>query len=508
MTPNPHIPEGLDPEIVEILETCCRSTKAFCQVFQSDIFDCEFSKGHDQLFELLDDPAKQKVAIAMPRGWGKTSIVNQAFITREIVFHNRNYIIPISSTGASATEFSENTKAALLTNEMIVNTFGSITTKNEGPLKDPFSTLEWVTSNGIKVKPRGARQQVRGGLFRGHRPDLFVVDDLEDDEHVESEEQRKKLMKWFFSALKNSVRLDDPNWRIIVVGTILHEDSLLSNLLDPDKFPGWSTIRLEHCDANNKSNWPERFSDEDCAKLKEEYKTAGDLDTFYREYRNLPIAIESRGFKPEYFKSYTETEYTLNNDRNVETAILLDPARTLATGSANTAIAGVSFNTMTNTLYVREIVEGKFYPDELYDEAFAMAERLNAIIIAPEVTGLNEYIMQPLRSEMEKRGVHYILIEVKPRQGKTGAKRSGGLVPLYRQGHVLHNPTACGRLEEYLLMWPRPKRWDAIDAVAGIIYVMDDGERFFTPQEDQEVDIEAEYREIDYDAPLALPSMC
>ena len=79
-----------------------------------------------------------------------------------------------------------------------------------------------------------------------------------------------------------------------------------------------------------------------------------------------------------------------------------------------------------------------------FTEAFAMAARINAIVIAPEVTSLHEYITHPIQDYMSRKGLYYELIEVNPRQGKTGMKRSGALVPMYRQGLIYHNAVACG----------------------------------------------------------------
>lgn len=495
------VKEDVDPELEDLLVECYIHTDMFCKTFMPKTFWKPFSKEHKRVFEALDDETIQKLVIAMPRGWGKTSIMNKAYPAKKIVFQDKHYVIPISSTGPSAKEFSENLKDELLNNENLIDIFGPIRADETGKGGDPFSTLEWVTDTGIKVMPRGAGQQIRGRIFKMYRPDLYLVDDIEDDEGVESEEQRYKLKKWFFSAVKNSVEFCDPTWRIVVIGTVLHEDSLLSNLLE---LPDWHSIRVEVCDDSGVSNWPEHQSDEQIVAQKEEYKKAGLLPVWYREFRNIPISIEDRGFKPNYFHSYDETEEELNANPNIESVVLADPAKTLKEGSADTAIVGVSINVITNKWYVRDVVYGKMSPGDTYDEMFAMAARINALVLAPEVTGLNEYITYPLRNEMLKKGLHYIIIEVKPRQGKTGPKRSGGLVPLYRGGHVLHNRTACGPLETDLLQWPRPRRWDIIDALAGFIFVLDEGEKFFSPPEG---DIEDEYDKIDYEEPLIIDTI-
>jgi hypothetical protein len=186
--------------------------------------------------------------------------------------------------------------------------------------------------------------------------------------------------------------------------------------------------------------------------------------------------------------------------------VMADPARSMIKGSAKTAVVGVGVNVRTNYWYVRKVVKGTMYPDELYDVMFQVAEKINATILAPEVTGLSEYIMYPLKNEMHKRGLNFHLVEVKPKQGKTGQKRSGGLVPLYKQGHVFHNKEECGSLEENLMLWPRPSEWDEIDALAGVLYVLEEFEEYFTPINEPDtfdkVGVEHEYDDLEYEEPV------
>jgi len=486
-------------EVEDILVECYRNVETFGKTFFPEAFTRPFSNNHRKLLEILDDDSKQLVAIAAYRGFGKSTIVNLTYPAREILFRKRKYIISVSASENAAVEQTESMKGALEGSEEITRLFGPIRSEYVSS-SDSFSKKEWVTSTGTKILPRGAGQQVRGRRHGFARPDLIIVDDLENDEAVESEDRRKKLKEWFFSSIYNNIDRGRKDWRIIVIGTILHEDSLLSNLLaDPE----WYSVKLEICDDNYKSTWPEFVSDEQVKALAESYRARGMLDVFYREYRNIPIALEEQGFKQEYFRYYEDTEESLNMNPDIETIVLADPARTMNTGSANTAVVGISINTRTNAIYIRDIIEAQMNPGQLYDEMFGMAQRLNALVLAPEVTGLNEYIMFPLRNEMIKRNLHYILIEVKPREGKTGPKRSAGMIPLYRQGLVYHNKANCGPLERRLLQWPRPDKWDVIDAVSGIIFVMEDGERYFSSmQVATPEDIEKEYKDLKYEPAL------
>lgn len=487
-----------DRELVELLADCDRSMKTFCQVFLPHVFTKPFSPLHDQLFSLLDDDSQQFVAVAAPRGLGKTSIFNMAFPLKRMLFKDSSYIIPVSATSDSAIEQAEELKTELLDNELIAELFGNLSPQER---RDSFGQRAWVTETGIKVLPRGAGQQIRGRKHRSNRPDLIIVDDLEDDESVESEEQREKLERWFFSALLNSVDRGSKRFRVVVIGTILHEASLLNKLINPEINPLWKSVRLELFNDQYESAWPEHMSNEQIRTMVKQYKDMGLLDSLYREFRNIPTAKETQGFRAVDFQDYTESEEDLNANPDIETVILMDPARTMKSGSAMTAIAGVSVNTRTNVIYIRRILEDHMSPDQMIDWTLDMAKELNALVIAPEVTGLNEYVMMPLQNEISRRGLYYVLVEVKPREGKTGPRRSGGLIPFYRQHMVFHNPRTCGGLEKYLMQWPRPERWDVIDSVSGILFVMEEGERFFTPKEREETPdaIEAEYAELGQD---------
>ena len=100
------------------------------------------------------------------------------------------------------------------------------------------------------------------------------------------------------------------------------------------------------------------------------------------------------------------------------------------------------------------------YPDELYDEFFAMQSRLNAYNTGVEITGLEEFIKQPIENERIRRGAKFPTpVWLKARGGPAdGSKgkldRIKSLVPFYRQGYIFHNTACCAGLESQLLEIP------------------------------------------------------
>jgi len=469
-------------DLHDVMVECVRSTKTMAKTFFPERFNSPFSDYlHNPIFELIDSPAR-KVAIAAPRGSGKTSICI-AKAAQGMLFDINKFICWVSTSHDVATMQSENLKRELVTSAEIRKLFGSVKTRGADELDESFSKKAWVGKNTL-VLPRGCGQQIRGVLFGSARPDLFIIDDLENAEEVKNEEIRKARKQWFYADLEKAVSRFTKNWKIIYIDTLKHEDSLLQDLLDS---PDWESVRLEICNDKLEPTAPEIMSAEEVKAEHQRHLEMGQLDVFYREYRNLPTSTEDASFQQSYFR-YKGEEELAQSENFIENIVLVDPAKTVKMHSAESAIVCVGIDTKSNALYVRDIDAGKFYPDDLYRRAIDMITRMKARALGVEVTSLNEFITQPFKNELARNNILWCeFIELKARGGNaSGSKeqRIRGLVPYYRQGLIYHNPNACHGLEAQLLAFPRSKRWDIMDALAYVIEMLDVGNRFFEAPED------------------------
>ncbi|MEE8599341.1 MAG: hypothetical protein V3S69_07560, partial [Dehalococcoidales bacterium] len=477
----------MDIEIQNLLANCANSTEITAKTFFPERFHLPFSKKvHGEIFKLIDGPA-QKVAIAAPRGWGKTSIVALALIARWILFRKCGFIVYINKSHDAASLQSENLRRELVTNRSIKHFFGSVRTKVDKDFEESFSKKSWVAFDTM-VLPRGAGQQVRGILFKNDRPGLIVIDDLEDPEKIMNDELRKALLQWLYADVIKAIPRVGPaalTWKIVYIDTLKHEDSVLQHLLDS---PEWESVRLEACDENFEPTAPEFMTKEAIMLEWQQHVDAGQTDVFFRELRNLPISTKDAAFRPEYFKYYNlpperkpkeedleKLEPDIQGDRNIETVIILDPAKTVKIHSAESAIVAVGIDLAHAKLFIRDIVSDRLYPEQIYDEMFGMARRLDAKVIGIEETSLNEFIKQPIKNEMFRRGDFYELVWLKPRGGEKKEHRVKELVPYYRGGYIYHNASCANikRLEQQLLGFPRSKLWDIMDALAYIIQMLE-----------------------------------
>ena len=226
----------------------------FCRTYFPHYFSKPSSNLHKYFAERYPAMIERAIATgegdreadAAPRGNAKSTWTTFGLILWCAAFRKRRYPMIVSETRPQAESFLSFIKLEIESNERLAQDFPELT--GEGPVW----RADWIiTRNGIKIHAAGAGQKLRGFRHGSKRPDLVVGDDLENDESVESPEQRKKLEAWFFKAL---MKIGARDTVYIVIGTILHAESLLQRLLEK---PGWkgqkfkSVIRW----ASNKKLW-------------------------------------------------------------------------------------------------------------------------------------------------------------------------------------------------------------------------------------------------------------
>jgi len=478
----------------EVLAFCITDIKVCCGALFPDIFTSDFSTLHQQIFDLINAGYK-KIAIAAPRGIGKTSIA-KAIAMRAILFRMANFIVYLGNSATSAEMQTENIKRDLISNQQVRHLFGNIkdAIDTQGGMDETFSKAAWVAYGSTFVLPRGAGQQVRGLNWNNFRPDLVIIDDLENKDEIRSEENRKKLKEWFWSDLMKTESRYGAETIFIYIDTIKHEDSLLVDLIES---PNWASVQLSICDSNYKSYDTNYMTDAEIMEEVDEHRRLGTLDSFYMERMNIPIATEDAVFKQEYFKYFEDCGDKIKvtgKDRTVEELrtydmlhmTIIDPAKTVKLQSADSAVITVAVHRNSGKIFVRDIVSEKFYPDQLYEEMFRQVSHFNSFLMGYEITGLNEFIIQPIHNECRTRNMHPILVELNARKGvgESGkAARIATMAPSYRLGYIYHNPSNCAKLEGQLLGFPKSKLWDVMDCLAYHTFIMEKHGVYFDPSD-------------------------
>jgi len=477
----------------ETLLECAKCSGAVARTFFPDVFFTPLNRFHREIFDTVDAvdpdgiPLYKKLVIAAPRGLGKTSCVSLAYAARQILHKRCQFLMYLTASSQVAITKTETLKRRLLGTPAILGNYGSIRTQRVADMEEDFSKTAYLAHLpyrddesyiGTYVVPRGAKQQVRSSGYDKARPDRLLGDDLDDPRFLKNEEMREEVAQWWFGDVLPAVSRYDTNYQFVYIGTMTHRDSLLARLL---RLSSWKHVKLSVCDQDFRTIEPLYMSQKELDEFIAEYDEAGMLDVFRREFMNQDDVSAEPAFSQDQFKYYEETEEALKKNPQVESVVLIDPAKTKNWKNAHSAIVGVGVNRMMDAVYARDVVAAPMYPDEMYAAAIDMAKALGARTIACEDTGLEEFIRQPFQDAVAMSGWYGELVWLKARGMKgdyafKGGRKLGhvaGLVPYYRKGLVYHNRSCCRELEAQLLGYPdNLKRWDIIDAFANVVQWM------------------------------------
>lgn len=178
-------------------------------------------------YKIIDrlKPYGMKFSFAAPRGFGKSTDASIVFPIWCIINGYKHFITIFSDAIELTETLIEAIKCELEENERLKADFPEATGVGK-----VWKIGEIVTKNNVKVKGFGSGKRVRGIKHGVYRPDLAIIDDLENDTNVKSRKQRDKLEEWLDKAIENLGSVDG-SMDILYIGTILHRDSVLSRKL-------------------------------------------------------------------------------------------------------------------------------------------------------------------------------------------------------------------------------------------------------------------------------------
>ncbi|MDD4957339.1 MAG: phage terminase large subunit [Candidatus Omnitrophica bacterium] len=184
----------------------------------------------------LKDNRGSKLAIAAPRESAKSTILTLQYVIYCVCYDLEKFILIVSNTSEQAATFLENIKSEIENNERLLEDFPEVCENWKVPTPAKWQRKEIITKNGIKILALGASQQVRGLRNREIRPSLIIADDVENNDTCLNPEVMDKLQ----SALTNAVfKAGSAETNIVLIGTIHHYHSLLSQFTSQDAYPGW-----------------------------------------------------------------------------------------------------------------------------------------------------------------------------------------------------------------------------------------------------------------------------
>ena len=110
-------------------------------------------------------------------------------------------------------------------NEAMLELFGDLKGR-------PWTDDMLETNTGRTIQAMGRGQSLRGTKSERIRPDLILLDDIEDAESLRTAEGRKKIQDWFFQELLPMG--DEPTMRVRILSNDRHPECLANILKAPD----------------------------------------------------------------------------------------------------------------------------------------------------------------------------------------------------------------------------------------------------------------------------------
>jgi len=411
---------------------------------------------HREITDIMNDVSMRetnaKVAVAAPRSHGKSTYLSKAFPIHEVVYRLRKYIIIISETPSVSKANMEWIRNQLKFNRKLREDFGPLLSpKDQANIRDngegfiawhPDPDNAEVRKQIALVEAASTGQALRGRNWNGSRPDLIILDDLEDARpggNASTPEQRRALKDWFSQTV---MPLGDPKGErtaFVYIGTTVHHESLLMDVLhrrsdfktriyraliqEPERQDLWERCREIYQDRENPNRkeeaeaFFEAHKDEMLRGSKVLWPEVQPLwrlmvwkwdngsKAFNTEYQNNPIDEESMIFNPETFTYWDESgkEYNFKSD-DYTLSMGLDFAFGTKQRNDYNALHVVARNKETDVIYVVDSFVRKIPVDEFFEVIVDKVQYWQPDIIAADANVAQEFLVQQLTKRLDSEG--------------------------------------------------------------------------------------------------------
>lgn len=461
--PQPNYPNEfgvLDSKIVEAIianqnvrrEVTRKSHMMFFSVYFAEYLTYPMAPFHWEMFRLTES-ADRMVALMAFRGSGKSTIFTLSYPIWSILGSlEKKFIVILAQTQQQARLYIANIKRELEGNELL--------RKDMGPFYEGDD--EW--SSGTLVFPQhqaritalSTEQSIRGQRHGSHRPDLIICDDLEDLSSVKTHESRVRIHNWLMGDV---IPAGDKNTKVVVIGNMLHEESLLMRLkreIENKSRDGvFRSFPFFHSDGS--PSWPGKFrTAEDVSTLQ---RMVGDDAAWCREYLLKIISDADRVVHPEWICYYDGDAPGTEDPKYQRTGVGID----LAIAQTETAdfTAMVFARIVDGKMYVlpNPINERLTFPDTIdrvkgVYNSFGPRERR---FIYVEKVGYQEAVIQQLaRDGLHVEGVNPGSQDKRSRLALTTAH--------IKAGYILFPRTGCKDLIRQLVGFGKENHDDLADA--------------------------------------------
>lgn len=253
-----------------------------------------------EIIHHLEKSPTENLYIVAFRGSGKSTMITTAYPIWAILGkQQKKFCIIFCQTKAQAKQHMMNIRNELENNDLLK--------RDLGPFQEESD--EWG-SNSLVFSRHGARitiastdQSIRGLRHNEYRPDLIICDDVEDVQSTKTREGREKTYHWLRGEV---LPAGDRNSRLIIVGNLLHEDSLLMRIKDEIAQGKTQGVFKEYplLNVHDACLWPGKYPT--AKEIEEEKLKIASEISWQREYLLRIIPSDDQVIYPEWIQYYDE----------------------------------------------------------------------------------------------------------------------------------------------------------------------------------------------------------
>lgn len=299
-------------------EVTKQSHLMFFHIYFSKYVKYPIAEFQKEIFRVTEDTQNKLAIIVAFRGSGKSTLVTFSYALWSILgVQEKKFVLIICQTQAQARQHMQNIKHELEDNKLLRSDMGPFQEEKGG---EQWAISSLVFSNtGARIMVASVDQSIRGIRHHEHRPDLIILDDIEDMASTKTMEGRGKIFEWFTREI---VPLGDIGTRILMVGNLLHEDALvmrLKKMIDRGELKGiyhWFPL----LDELGECAWPGKFDAPE--KIEDLRKSVANELAWRQEYLLEIISDSTRVIFPEWIRTYS----TLPKERATRIIIGVDLA--------------------------------------------------------------------------------------------------------------------------------------------------------------------------------------
>jgi hypothetical protein len=415
------------------------------------------------IFTIEDGQLKMTVApfnaTMMPRGFSKTTLCNGKNLWK-LLHKFMSFGLYVSESSTHATTQLGNIKTQLETNELILKVYGNL----KG---DKWTEDEIMCSNGVYLAARGRGGQIRGLLKNGKRPDDITIDDMEDEESVKNEEQRKKAKKFLYSSVIYARARKNPNTTITMLGTLLHKEAVLTVVA---KDPRFNFLRFAAIDRDGDALWAGNMTLEQIEADRQASIIAGELDSFNLELMSKMSDLDTAPFKAIIHEKINDSEV-------VGVGMAVDPAISEEKKADFFSISAACMTDKGKIGVIRSFMKKGVLPRQQIDKIFEVFQELKfrfphlQIKVGIESVAYQKALIHLVQEEMFRKKCYFEIEAITHGKTSKDDRIRGILQPRYANKYIVHEEV-FPELEGQLLDYPNGKK-DGPDSLSMAVELLD-----------------------------------